>query len=67
MEPIYKRIKQAQEGDMDAKELIVQENAGLVWSVVKRFRGRYESDDLFQIGNIGLLKRARVGRYGLKL
>ena len=56
MEPIYERIKQAQEGDMDAKTVIVQENAGLVWSVVKRFRGRYEPDDLFQIGNIGLLK-----------
>ena len=32
-------------------------NAGLVWSVARRFLGRgYELEDLFQIGNIGLLK-----------
>ena len=33
------------------------ENAGLVWSIVKRFAGRgTEVEDLFQIGNIGLMK-----------
>jgi hypothetical protein len=33
------------------------ENAGLVWSIVRRFIGRGpEPDDLFQIGNIGLIK-----------
>lgn len=41
----------------EAKEQIVKENTGLVWSVVKRFANRgYEAEDLFQIGSIGLLK-----------
>ena len=36
---------------------MVEENAGLVWCIVKRFLGRgVEAEDLFQIGNIGLLK-----------
>lgn len=50
-------IKQSQEGDQDARDLIVQKNMRLVWSVVQRFLNRgYEPDDLFQIGCIGLLK-----------
>lgn len=43
----------------DKEELgkIVENNSGLVWSIVRRFRGRgYENEDLFQIGNIGLIK-----------
>lgn len=33
------------------------ENTGLVWCIVKRFFGRgTDSEDLFQIGSIGLLK-----------
>ncbi len=35
----------------------MQENSGLVWSVVRRFQGRgVEMEDLYQIGSIGLLK-----------
>ncbi len=50
-------IKQSQAGDQDARDLIVQKNMRLVWSVVQRFLNRgYEPDDLFQIGCIGLLK-----------
>ena len=50
-------INQAQQGDKEAREQVMTENAGLVWCVVKRFIGRgTETDDLFQIGNIGLLK-----------
>lgn len=41
----------------EAKEQIIRENTGLIWSVVKRFGNRgYDSEDLFQIGSIGLLK-----------
>lgn len=47
----------AKKGDKEAGKLLVQENLGLVGSVVKRFENRgYEWDDLFQIGAIGLLK-----------
>lgn len=50
-------IRRSQEGDQDARDLIIQRNMRLVWSVVQRFLNRgYEPDDLFQIGSIGLLK-----------
>ena len=50
-------IKQSQEGDQGARDMIIQKNMRLVWSVVQRFFNRgYEPDDLFQIGSIGLLK-----------
>ena len=50
-------IFQSQNGDAEAKELLVSENTGLIWSVVKRFSGRgCDAEDLFQIGSIGLLK-----------
>ena len=38
------------------KDNLLQENSGLIWSVVGRFRGRGEPEDLYQIGAIGLLK-----------
>ncbi|WP_400163847.1 RNA polymerase sporulation sigma factor SigF [Brevibacillus sp. TJ4] len=50
-------IAQSQAGDTEARELLVNSNIRLVWSVVQRFINRgYEADDLFQIGCIGLLK-----------
>lgn len=50
-------IKRSQTGDQDARDLIVEKNIRLVWSVVQRFLNRgYDPDDLFQIGCIGLLK-----------
>lgn len=57
MDHTLKLIMKAQQGDETAKEVLVEENIGLVWSLVKRFAGRgYEMEDLFQIGSIGLLK-----------
>ena len=50
-------IKLAQEGDKESHDLIVEENMGLIWSVVKKFTGRgYDPEDLFQVGAIGLIK-----------
>ena len=50
-------IKRAHEGDKEARDLLVTENMGLIWSIVRRFAGRgYEQEDLFQIGSIGLMK-----------
>ncbi len=50
-------IKQAQNGDKEAEETILEENKGLIWSIVKRFANRgYDCEDLFQIGAIGLIK-----------
>lgn len=50
-------IEAAHKGDKDAREHLVTENMGLIWSIVRRFTGRgYEVEDLFQIGSIGLIK-----------
>lgn len=50
-------IQKSHEGDEGAKAQLVEENTGLVWCVVRRFYNRgVEAEDLFQIGNIGLLK-----------
>lgn len=50
-------ITRIRQGDKEAKETMVKENMGLVYSVVKRFAGRgLEKEDLTQIGAIGLLK-----------
>lgn len=49
-------IKRAQSGDGGAKEELVKENIPLVKSVVKRFKGRGEYDDLMQLGAIGFIK-----------
>lgn len=57
MERTKELILQARAGDRQAKEMLLEENAGLVWSVARRFQGRgTELEDLFQIGSIGLLK-----------
>lgn len=50
-------ILKAQSGDAKAREAIIDNNTGLVWSVVRRFKNRNaEIEDLFQIGCIGLIK-----------
>ncbi len=49
-------IKRAQSGEDGAKEELVKENIPLVKSVVKRFKGRGEYDDLMQLGAIGFIK-----------
>ncbi|MGN1181787.1 MAG: sigma-70 family RNA polymerase sigma factor, partial [Faecalibacillus sp.] len=47
----------AQNGDEKAKEILVKNNIGLVWSIVHRFKNNYyDKEDLFQIGCIGLMK-----------
>lgn len=50
-------IHKVQEGDEQAKELLISSNLGLVRSVVGKFSNiGYERDDLFQLGSIGLIK-----------
>lgn len=51
------RIAQAQRGDASALEALVCANLGLVRHVAVRFLGRgLESDDLVQIGTMGLIR-----------
>jgi len=50
-------IKLSQEGNKEARDRVVTENVGLVWSIVRRFANRgHDMEDLFQIGSIGLIK-----------
>ena len=56
-ENIEDLIEKAKKGDLAARNIIVEDNIGLVRSVLKRFSGRgHETEDLFQIGCIGLIK-----------
>src|SRR5690625_2812153 len=56
-EQVKKLILQSQQGSKTARDMLVERNVRLVWSVVQRFLNRgYEPDDLFQIGCIGLMK-----------
>lgn len=50
-------LKLVRQGDMTARDKLIQGNLRLVLSVVQRFAGRGENpDDLFQVGCIGLIK-----------
>ena len=50
-------IRRRQAGDKEAADLLVAENAGLIWSVAKRFLGRgADAEDLYQLGCLGFLK-----------
>ena len=50
-------IAKAQANDRGAMEQLVNDNAGLIWSVARRFTGRgAELDDLYQLGCLGFIK-----------
>ena len=50
-------IENAQLGNKYALEQIIEENKGLIWSIVKRFNGRgYENEELYQIACIGFIE-----------
>lgn len=56
-EEVKELIIRCHAGDMAARDILVERNVRLVWSVVQRFINRgYDPDDLFQIGSIGLIK-----------
>lgn len=57
MDETMNLIDRAHQGDKGARDQLVLDNMGLIWSIVRRFAGRgYELEDLFQIGSIGLIK-----------
>ena len=57
MDKTRELLRLTKEGDEEAREKIVVDNMGLIWSVVKRFTNRgYDPEDLFQVGSIGLMK-----------
>ena len=53
-------LQAAREGDEAACEQAIRENAGLIWSIVRRYYGRgVDPDDLYQLGCLGFLKALR--------
>ncbi|MCD7755065.1 MAG: sigma-70 family RNA polymerase sigma factor [Firmicutes bacterium] len=57
MSRLEELLRRAKAGEKEASELLVAENAGLIWSVARRFLGRgTEADDLYQLGCLGFLK-----------
>ena len=53
-------LLQARDGDNGACERLMEENAGLIWSIVRRYYGRgVDPDDLYQLGCLGFLKAVR--------
>lgn len=56
-EQMEELILSAQQGDEEAKNILVQHNLRLVLKIIQRFKNKgYEEEDLFQIGTIGLLQ-----------
>jgi len=52
-----KIIEKAQNGSKEDMTRLLEDNNGLIWSIVRRFSGRgYEIEDLYQIGSIGFIK-----------
>ena len=50
-------LRAAREGDDGACQRVLEENQGLIWSVVRRYCGRgVEMDDLYQLGCLGFVK-----------
>ena len=61
---VYERnnrlLERVRQGDSEAEAILVEENAGLVRSVARRFLDRgTEYEDLLQIGTIGMIKAIR--------
>ena len=52
-----KELIKAKDNDDDALTKIIENNSGLLWSIVKRFLGRgYDKEELYQIACIRLYK-----------
>ena len=53
-------LERTQEGDEAAASQMLEENSGLIWSIVRRYYGcGVESDDLYQLGCIGFIKAVK--------
>ena len=53
-------LEEARRGDNEACTRLIEENGGLIWSVVRRYYGRgAEPEDLYQLGCLGFLKAVR--------
>lgn len=59
-EQMCQLLRKARDGDNEACEQLIEENSGLIWSIVRRYQNRgVELDDLYQLGCLGFLKAVR--------
>lgn len=57
-------VKKMKEGDLSAREKLINHNMRLVAHVAKKYSGALENDDLISVGTIGLIKA--VDSYSLE-
>ena len=57
---IPRLLEEARRGDNEACARLIEENGGLIWSIVRRYFGRgVEPEDLYQLGCLGFVKAVR--------
>ena len=57
---LFALLDRAQNGDEEACQQVLMENAGLIWSIVKRYYGcGVDTEDLYQLGCIGFIKAVK--------
>ena len=53
-------LEEARRGNNEACARLIEENGGLIWSIVRRYYGRgVEPEDLYQLGCLGFVKAVR--------
>ena len=68
-EEILRLVKLSQQGDQEAKTVLLEENSPLIKSLIKRFKDKgVEYDDLYQLGCMGFLKAIKnfKAEFGVK-
>ena len=66
---ILSLVERAQNGDQEAKTVLIEENSPLIKSIIKRFIDKgIEFDDLYQLGCMGFLKAIKnfKSEFGVK-
>jgi len=57
-------LEKFQNGDMEAKEILIHHNLRLVAHIVKKYSGTEEADDLISAGSLGLIKAINTYKLG---
>lgn len=53
-------LEEAASGNSEKMEILINQNLGLIWGIVKRFIGKgYETEDLYQIACMGFIKAVK--------
>ena len=57
-------LEEARQGDNEACTRLIEENGGLIWSIVRRYYGRgVEPEDLYQLGCLGSVSYTHLDVY----